>query len=175
MSEIRKGGLNDPVAQSIRNEQQRDAAPSAKEVREMERRHLAKNGCEVCDVSNPNHLTEVYVPIPGLCRNGQTPDRMVDETTLCDEHWRPGKTLGRAWLVQKARNQDADYLVTYTCGGVDMAYWNYPDESAPTQQEFDEMPARERLFLTSPPEVSVIHGKRDCAAPIDEVVTLDEF
>jgi hypothetical protein len=50
---IEKGGRNDPVAQSIRNQQMRDAAPSKKERAEASKE---RNTCDECGEYNPDEV-----------------------------------------------------------------------------------------------------------------------
>lgn len=53
---MKPGGLRDPVAQSIRNEMQQDAAPHPDEAREEKRRALSEEGCRGCGEDDPDKL-----------------------------------------------------------------------------------------------------------------------
>lgn len=180
-SGIKKGGLNDPVAQSIRNQQNADAAPSADEVRAEHRKRLANEGCQVCDEDDPDVLNQVRVPLT-FCGNDQAPRKPFEEIVLCDEHRRPSKVLKRARMVQEARNAGADVLAVYSCGATLTASWDVPDDDVIAQrtgrrsQGFDFDSARFRTKVRvggDPPKVQALHVGRGCGAELTEVIHLD--
>lgn len=157
---IRKGGLRDPVAQSIRNEQQRDAAPSKEEAKRMHREYLAEEGCEVCQEDDPDRLQVVMLDHFPDCPATQHPGLSHDppQTVLCDEHERPSSVLARSRRVQQARNQDlAAYLVIYGCGTGATADYSEPDPDNPYP------PDRRREHPSAPVECR-------CGAVISEVI-----
>jgi hypothetical protein len=174
---IRIGGPRDPVAQSIRREQQADAAPSAAEANESHRRRLAAKGCLVCGEDDPDRLQMVQVP-PAICTNGQQPPQRLDHTVLCDEHERPAKVLKRARMVQNARNSDADVLAVYGCGATLTASWDVPDDGELKRRnprldvdDLDDLGLLTKVNIATPPSVRAIHVGRGCGAELTEVIT----
>lgn len=162
---IRTGGPNDPVAQTIRREQQRDAMPSASEVKAEHARRLSKEGCQVCGEDDASRLQEVRIPL-AFCDDGQVPDRPFDPVVFCDEHARPPSVLHRARLVQRARNADADVLALYACGAYQFASEDREDAAKAQQGPY---------ALAMPPsiQVDVYHHGRPCGAMLEEVVPID--
>lgn len=114
---IKKGGLRDPVARSIRNEQNRDAAPTKEEVEAMHNKKLAEKGCLVCGEDDPENLKMYQHPWFPSCSALQVPplDRF-EPKVFCHEHYRSPKTLARAELFRKAWDHDALGVVLYECG-----------------------------------------------------------
>lgn len=101
--------LTDPVAQSIRNQQMQDAAPSPAEREELARE---SNTCDRCDTHDPERVKmrdEHYKP---ACSAVQQPP--TEPIHLCNECYDPttqddmiAKTLERY-----------EYVALYACGVV---------------------------------------------------------
>lgn len=173
----RKGGPNDPVAQSIRNEQRADAAPTASEVKAEHLKRLSRKGCQVCGEDDPSRLDMVRIPL-SICSNGQQPDKPFKEAVFCQEHRRDGSTLKRARMIQSARTDDADILVVYECGATDTASWTPPTGTQDRPDRSDEFANadthRKVMIGGEPPTVPAIHvGRGRCGAPIKEVIEVD--
>lgn len=114
---IKKGGINDPVAQSIRNEQNRDAMPSKEEVEAEHQRFLSENGCEVCDESDPENLKAHPGPYLPSCSATQTPPLdQYEPDVFCHEHYRSPKTIWEANMFRRAWKESAVAVAFYECG-----------------------------------------------------------
>lgn len=178
---VRKGGLYDPVAQSIRNEQQADAMPTVDEVRAERRKRMAADGCLVCGEDDPDVLTEVRVPL-SFCRYDQHPRKPFETDVFCPEHRRPSKVLKRARMVQQARREGADALGIYSCGAVQTASWERPDDDAlarrmgPTMadRDFDDLRMMTKDRIGQPPSLPAFHVGRRCGAELVEVIKLTD-
>lgn len=176
---IQKGGMNDPVAQSIRAEQQTDAMPSAAEAKREHRRNLAKKGCQVCGEDDPGELQRVRIPM-AFCGNDQPPKQPFKSVVFCDEHARSASTLKRARIVQQARNDDADVVVIYDCGATVTTSWDRPDDDGLARRSprlaeanWDDLRTETKLRVGQPPSIPAFHVGRGCGATIDEVIVID--
>lgn len=106
----------DPVARSIRNEQMRDAAPTAEEQAEMKRKFLEDNGCEFCGESDVENLNANRMII-NSCRQ----DMHMCEVVYCDECGFDADFYTRWKRIEQNRRNDV--AVIYECGstqGVDV-------------------------------------------------------
>lgn len=106
------GDLGDPVADNIRRQQQRDAAPSAKEAKAEARRALAREGCTVCGEDDPDKLGW-QLPVTHNCPAYQS--GRPDPEAVCDDHVQSVNER-RAEQAQQTAD-DADLPVAlYECG-----------------------------------------------------------
>jgi hypothetical protein len=176
---ITTGGINDPVAESIRNEQQHDAMPSADEAKQTHRRILSSRGCLVCGIDDADALELVRIH-DAFCRNDLYSQHPFDSVVLCDEHVRPTDVLERATLVQAARHDDADVVAVYECGATQTASWGVPDDVELERLnprldagDFDELQAGTKVRVASPPSIPVVHVGRGCGAGLDDVIRLE--
>jgi len=116
----RKGGPHDDVARNIRNEMNRDAAPSPEEAKAEHQRFLSSKGCTVCGESDPEVLQADHPYFPN-CSATQTPP--LDNYTpdvWCEEHFRPASVRFRAPKVQSARHRpDTVAVAFYECGSLE--------------------------------------------------------
>lgn len=162
----RKGGPHDPVAQNIRNEQMRDAAPSPKEHREKHRKRLAGEGCEVCGEDDPDRLGFVYTYYPP-CAAVQLPPDGPDGRVFCDEHRRSNRELWWARRVGQARDHNAVAIAEYACGSVEYATYDpeTPRANDPEVTSWDDIPPSHRPI----PEVPI---RCRCGKLLDEVHVL---
>jgi hypothetical protein len=159
------GGLNDPVAQSIRAEQNADAAPSPEEAKREHRRWMADKGCQVCGEDDPDNLRTVQYETIHVCPHDQAPPEPFDTTVFCDEHVRSTAEFERAHLVQQGRNGPNDFLILYDCGNVGSARRPDPDpDDFPGPHTPRPAPADGPLTCPS-------RGR--CDAVIDEVIPVD--
>lgn len=105
----RKGTHSDPVAQSLRNEQMRDAAPGPAEREELARE---ANTCDRCDTHDPETVKmrdEHYKP---ACSAVQQPP--IDPIHVCDDCYDP---TTQQEVIDKTKERN-DYVVLYECGVV---------------------------------------------------------
>lgn len=175
---IKKGGPRDPVAQSIRNEQMRDAAPSAEEAKRMFEKRLSDEGCIVCGEDDPDNLNLIQWG-PHQCSAHQHPGK-PRETVMCDEHERHGSELRRARVFKRARDRDATAVVFYNCLITEYAVPPEPNTETIKRQvgwDEDDNPMYEEQEVEIPrrhlprPEVPV---KCRCGEGIKEIVYLDD-
>jgi|GEM_PF-5463959 len=167
MNRYRKGGPMDDVANNIRAEQMADAAPSAAEAEEMHRDFLREEGCLVCGESDPDELTVVMASTGHNCKAHQYPG-YPDPSVFCTEHERPGSVLGRAKLVQRARNNGAVAMAVFDCGMISYAQMPEVPESrkGPGFETWSDVPPSHRPI----PEVDI---RCRCGSGIDEIVYLE--
>lgn len=159
---IRKGGPNDPVAQSIRNEQMRDAAPSPEEADRMHEDFLADEGCEVCDERDPGELAVVHPYHPPCGAYPTPPIQGGDFRVFCDAHRREPRELWWAKRVHGARKQGAVAVVEYACGATEYATRETLETDDPEIETWADLPPAHRPI----PEVPV---QCRCGEPIDDV------
>lgn len=158
----RKGGPRDPVAQNIRNEQMRDAMPSAEEAEREHRERLGDEGCEVCDERDPDELSIAHPYVPP-CAAYPNPPMSRDIRVFCDEHRRQPHELWWAKRVHGARKQGAVAIVEYACGATDYATRDGPpDFNTPGIETWQDIPPSHRPV----PEVPV---QCQCGETIDDV------
>jgi len=178
---IKKGGLRDPVARSIRNEQNRDAMPSKEEVEAEHKRFLSEKGCLVCGESDPENLKAHQMPYLPSCSAVQHPphDR-YEPDVFCHEHYRSPKTIWEANMFKRAWDREALGVAFYECGSVEFVEEPEPethtvkqqvgrdDEGNPVYEEV-EQPVQRRF----PPRPE-IHARCRCGSNLKEVRWLSE-
>lgn len=158
--------VHDPVAQSIRNEQRADAAPTAEEHRRNHRQSLANRGCIACDCDDPDELNQVRYETFHGCANDQHPSDPWETVVFCDEHLRSPAELERAHLIQSARTAPGSrWLVIYDCGHTETV-------EQPTEAEFEKTHPHAVPYA---PSVAIVHrGRGNCDEPIAEIVDLQQ-
>lgn len=110
---IKKGGLGDPVAQSIRAEQNRDAAPTPEEAQRMHDDFLSSEGCKVCGEDDPDKLNAV-APHMHSCSGHQAPPAPEPEV-YCDDHKRGSREIWLQRQLEDLRKDDVVSVVIYEC------------------------------------------------------------
>lgn len=129
------GDWDDPVARSIRSEQNRDAAPTREEAMADHRRHLRSTGCKNCDENDPDNLGNYTIkepPCPGVQPH---PDPFV---VLCEDCADDRETL-RERAVRKATaraeagRHDTVAVALYECGSFEYVEKPEYDGSYPTR------------------------------------------
>lgn len=80
-----KGSHSDPVAESIRAEQNAAAAPTPEEARKKSRQALANDGCynNECGETDPDNLIRTMKPQPELAQ--PDPDPQIVVCTECKD------------------------------------------------------------------------------------------
>jgi len=155
--------IQDPVAQSIRNEQMADAAPSAEEHRREHRKHLASNGCAVCDTEDPDKLTEIRYNIVHYCSTMQQPPQHTTTVILCDEHERSSSELSEAHFYRTVYDtvSDAVLVAHYSCG-------HYEVRGPPTEYDYPH------AGFESTPGVPTVHAERGCGGRLETIEYLGD-
>lgn len=161
------GGVNDPVAQNIRNQQNRDAMPTQKEAKAAARKALASKGCSECGEDDPDVLDQ-YHPLQPSCSARQ---QRHEPVILCDDCHENRETL-RERALRRAREKDDDQeenILAVAFYGCDV--WRYVEEPTIDMGNGEEIPASE-----APPHV----GERPtapiecrCGSELDDIVYLD--
>lgn len=104
------GDMGDPVAQSIRAEQNRDAMPTDEELAAAKREAQT---CDRCGEHKPEDVTtrtsESYLP---NCNSVQRPPHPLGE--LCDDCFDP--TTKTDQIKELLVQDDVDYVIEYDCG-----------------------------------------------------------
>lgn len=103
----------DPVAENIRNEMNRDAAPTPEEAHRKHEKYLKSEGCEFCGYDeDADYLNEAGVSKHN-CMETQTgrPKRVV----YCDDCGFDSEFY-KTWLRVKSAREDDIALVVYECG-----------------------------------------------------------
>lgn len=104
------GDIGDPVADSIRAQQNRDAMPTDEEIAEAKRE---ANTCDRCGEHDPDSVktrfAECYTPD---CRSIQrAPEPMGN---ICDDCFDPSSKLDTIkWQLSQ---DNVDYVIEYECG-----------------------------------------------------------
>lgn len=106
------GDFNDPVAQSIRNQQNRDAAPSKEEVEQKHRDWLTNEGCYICGEDDPDKLSQ-EMPVIHNCKGRQQP--RPDPRVVCEDRHPSRRQRWRYGLFEKAIRKDAVAVAIYEC------------------------------------------------------------
>lgn len=113
------GGIDDPVAQNIRREQNLAAAPSKAETEALHRKHLASEGCRDCGEDDPDELVRVAVPLPA-CSAVQRPNDPYYVTCFdCDdgtESVRERALTSAQAVADKDERQRVHGVLQYHCG-----------------------------------------------------------
>lgn len=170
----RKGGIHDPVAQSIRNEQNRDAAPSPEEAEQEHRRFLESEGCRFCGETDPDKLDSTMF-VRAHCPRQQNP---YERIVYCDDCGFDPEEHRWNIRMDKVREEHVAIIV-YECDS-----WNYIEEPKPpttmvkTQVGYDENddPIYEEQEMELP-ERPTPKGRilcEHCGSHIKEVRYLDE-
>ena len=120
---IKPGGMRDPVAQSIRNEMNRDAAPSPEEAERDHLRWLERQGCEFCEETDPERLNMAHVE-DHHCREHQSAG--YQSVVYCDDcGWDY-----EFYRISEMVRDDKDGLVYYHCGVGE--YFEQPEQEYET-------------------------------------------
>lgn len=110
---VQTGGVNDPVAQNIRAQQNRDAAVNQEEAQRVSRERLAEKGCTVCGEDDPDKLSRQR-PHMYDCSATQKPPRLEVEV-VCEDH---AENQRKRWLAEKKEKLNRDgvvALIVYEC------------------------------------------------------------
>lgn len=118
------GDIGDPVADNLRAEMNRDAAPSKEEAERQARNHLAREGCVDCGEDDPDRLHMAMPDLPS-CPMIQVP--RDPSFVICDDCSRD-RLSARGRVLKQARDQDeydedvaVDGVVFYECGNHEIA------------------------------------------------------
>lgn len=156
---IKKGGIRDPVAQSIRNEQNRDAAPNPEEAEEMKRKHLASEGCRECGEDDPDEL-DYHAPRTHDCPARQ---KRYEPVVLCDD-CAEDRLPFREFVVERAREQGSDVVVFYECDATQWRSFSRPVIEGQKGETFED---------TRVEPNAEVELKCKCGAGIDDIEYLD--
>lgn len=143
------GDISDPVAQSIRNEQMADAAPSKKDRAEAQRQNAT---CDRCGDHDPETVSrrfpESYHPSCGAIQTSTRPIGFI-----CNDCYEP-TSKSDAIENRFLNDADAKYVVEYECGAL-KAY----------DSEYDGDGPRPRYWQ---PSVPVAHRCGEAIATVHE-------
>lgn len=150
--------VHDPVAQSIRNEQMADAAPTPDEHRREHRTHLASEGCEVCEEDDPDKLQDIRYEVVHYCSMIQQPPEHTATVILCDEHERSSTELTEAHFYKCVyeNEPDAELVAHYSCG-------HYEVRGPPTEHNHPY------AGFESVPEVPTVHTTDGCGGRLERI------
>lgn len=176
----------DDVARNIRNEMNRDAAPSAEEVAAMEKRYLRENGCqhEGCDVNDPEQLRIQQTSYRHSCPKRQTGPPELEP--FCSDH--EPDTSREQYIEDRIESyreshetrDDITYyvIVVYECDTVkaigELHRETYEatqqidvdDDGDPVYEKVEQVDTRLPPFMKVPP----VHS---CGATLESVHVLD--
>lgn len=124
----RPGDVDDPVADSIRREQQADAMPTAEEAKADHRNFLASEGCRECGEDDPDELG-TYMPETHDCSARQQPPAgQVEMVVYCEDcaETRP------SYRERTAAKLEADDRlgILFACGA-----FEYVDDADPSEAD----------------------------------------
>lgn len=105
------GDFGDPVADSIRQEQNRDAMPSQEEARQEHRRYLSSEGCRYCGEEDPDTLSTMYYPQPSC----DAIQKRVREMVVCEDCTDKVPTV-KENVMDSVDESEEDAVVIYDCG-----------------------------------------------------------
>lgn len=156
--------------------------PSSEEVAKMNRAHLATNGCEYCNESDPDKLHQES-PVTHSCPRVQQPD--CEPIIVCDECEQPSIRIQMLNRVRK--KHEANYggpligVALYTCGmfySDEAELVDNPAYGAPNYEKSDQEQVYETEVATLPGRIRVPEGPYYCPrcgeAEISEVLTINE-
>jgi hypothetical protein len=129
------GDIDDPVARSIRNEQNQAARPTREEARRMSERALRERGCDKCSTNDPDALNRVGILSPD-CPEIQHPPEPF--SILCDEHLDERADNYVDSRLAEIRRGNSDAAVVYTCGIVKGRTFQAPQMEIETQVGVDD-------------------------------------
>lgn len=112
---MKPGDLDDPVAQNIRREQQRDAMPSAAEAKRDHEAYLADQECQFCGEDDAERL-ELVLYGYHECPEFQAPPH-PEEVVTCEDCGFDADFYGTWKSVDWMRHRLQEYagFVTYEC------------------------------------------------------------
>lgn len=137
------GDIGDPVADSIRREQNMDARPSADEVEQEHRAYLKREGCHVCGEDDPDVLEIEHRARPS-CPAVQTPPNAPPQRVVCEDHAVGAKQWRWNHITDRAEGRDAVAVAVYECGSVEFVEEpeGREDEVPPMYRERPKAPIR---------------------------------
>lgn len=169
---MKPGDLDDPVAQNIRREQQRDAMPSPEEAARERERFFDDKACAFCDEIDNEKLRLVnygYHQCPAY-QAPPAPERII----TCEDCGFDADVYGTWTTVAWMRGRDQAYagFVTYECRMTEHAEIPEPDRE---QIKVGEDEVGEPVYEDGPPqrpEQPSVPFTCRCGANVAFIVTL---
>lgn len=170
---MKPGDIDDPVAQNIRQQQNRDAMPSAEEARRELERMLVDEECEFCGTADTERLRTAKFTWH-RCPEYQAPPG-PETIVTCTDCGFDADFYGTWKTVEWMRNQEQAYagFVTYECRMTEHAEIHEPDRQ---QIKVGEDPLTgEPMYEDGPPQPAKppsVPFRCRCGANVEYIVTL---